>query len=80
MAQNRRAVSYGDSQDWEKHDSPVVFVSKQRMDAERTLVESRAAEPLELSCIAQIRAQDLHVLARKANQSVVRLRVFAMQA
>ncbi|MBB4365357.1 electron transfer flavoprotein alpha/beta subunit [Bradyrhizobium sp. CIR18] len=45
-----------------RHDSPVVFVSKQRMDAGRTLVGSRAAKPLELSCIAHIRAQDLVVV------------------
>ncbi|RTE88153.1 hypothetical protein D6B98_37635 [Bradyrhizobium sp. LVM 105] len=50
------------------------------MDADRTLVEFRAAKPLELSRIAQIRAQDLVVLGPETNQSVVRLRFLAMQA
>ncbi len=34
----------------------VLFVPKQRMDAHRTLLTSRAAKPLELSRIAEIRA------------------------
>lgn len=63
-----------------RHDSPVVFVSKQRMDADRSLVEPPRRQPLELSCIAQIRALDLVVLGLETNQSVVRLRFLAMQA
>ncbi|MDA9453852.1 hypothetical protein XI00_06175 [Bradyrhizobium sp. CCBAU 21359] len=58
----------------------VLFVPKQRMDAHRTLLASRAAKPLELSRIAQIRAQDLVVLGLETNQSVVRLRSLAMHA
>ncbi|WP_407121504.1 hypothetical protein [Bradyrhizobium sp. STM 3561] len=66
-----------------RHDSRVVFVSQRRMDADRTLVESRTAERVaELSCIAQIRAQDLVVLGLETDESVVRtrLRFLAVQA
>ncbi|MEZ2143383.1 hypothetical protein AAE026_13960 [Bradyrhizobium sp. DN5] len=58
-----------------KNDAPVVFVGKQRINADNAQVESGTAKRigvLYLTCIAEFSAKDLLALGLETKRSVVR--------